>query len=285
MSKEEYDKYIQAGVSLRRNTYRGKDITDYYTGDKTINDRDLFQQISNCTFDDIYVGDYVTTSNGGNNITWLIADLNNYLHSGLTITVDKCHATIIPSNNLESQVQMNNTDTTGVVNHNLKLTTTDNGQRTDIGAYMGSNMKQVILPKMLETYVEPVFENHIIEYSTLLSDSMNPELINASGQNTGASSRYSWYKSKIDLMSEVNVFGTAISSSSYFDIGIDNRQYALFQLKPELTHQTVTGGRIFYWLKDVVSATSFSYVTGRGGVDILDGASTTSGVRPRFLID
>ena len=36
-----------------------------------------------------------------------------------------------------------------------------------------------------------------------------------------------------DLMSEVNIYGTTVWSTSGHDTGIDNRQYAIFQLKPE----------------------------------------------------
>ena len=86
LSTEEYNKYLEAGKALRRNTYRGKDITSYYT------DGSLYEMISNGTFDDIYVGDYINA----NGVTWLIADIDNYLYSGDT-PLTKHHATIIPS--------------------------------------------------------------------------------------------------------------------------------------------------------------------------------------------
>ncbi|MCI9280602.1 MAG: hypothetical protein HFJ02_07435, partial [Bacilli bacterium] len=83
LSTEEYNKYLEAGKALRRNTYRGKDITEYY------NDGSLYEMISSGTFDDIYVGDYINA----NGVTWLIADIDNYLYSGDT-PLTKHHATL-----------------------------------------------------------------------------------------------------------------------------------------------------------------------------------------------
>ncbi len=100
LSEEEYNKYIEAGKALHRNTYRGKDITRYYT------DGSLYTRISNGSFEDIYVGDYIIA----NDVTWIIADLDNYLYTGDT-QLTKHHATIIPAIPL-MDAKMNDTDTT-----------------------------------------------------------------------------------------------------------------------------------------------------------------------------
>ncbi len=71
MTKSDYDEYIKSGVASRRNTYRGKDITDLWESEE------LYRQIEDGTFADIYVGDYIKGNNG---VTWLIADLDNYLN-------------------------------------------------------------------------------------------------------------------------------------------------------------------------------------------------------------
>lgn len=100
----------------------------------------------------------------------------------------------------------------------------------------------------------------------------------------GSSDRWAWYESQIDLMSEANVYGMNAFSSSGFDIGIDNRQYAIFQLKPELINSDRKGARVEYWLKNVSAATGFVAVS--AGSDSYSGRVSNSGVgvRPRFLI-
>ena len=272
ISKEQYDEYISEGVSLRRNTYRGKDITNYksLSDDEEMN---LFNQIKNCTFDDIYVGDYIvsdTTAEYNNkNVIWLIADLNNYLYSGDN-ALETCHATIIPATPLYN-AKMNDTATTGVVDEILNK-----------GAYYGSNMRQKVLPSVLENYIKPTFDGHVIKTRNLLADVMDPNRSNQWGLTTGASSGWAWYDSELDLMSEVNVYGSTVWSSSGYDIGIDNRQYAIFKLKPEFIN-SYGDKRFNYWLKAVADSTDFA-VVGVDGIATTSFASNSLGVRPRFLI-
>ena len=85
-------------------------------------------------------------------------------------------------------------------------------------------------------------------------------------------------------MSEVNVYGANVFSSSAYDTGIDNRQYALFRLKPEFIYTDGTGIRIGYWLKNVASAEAFSNVAGHGYSHQNWASTSTQGIRPRFLI-
>ncbi len=281
LSEEEYQEYLEAGVNKRRNTYRGRNITDLYENGE------LFKQIQDCSFKDIYVGDYIKTNKNNHEVTWLIADLNNYLHSGYT-DLKECHATIIPATPLYDS-KMNDSDTTGVVDTNLKLTPLGSEtEKGSIGAYVGSNMKQKVLPDILKNYIEPVFgKEHIISYTNLLADQSDPNRSNQNGVSTGdyggASSGWAWYDSKIDLMSEVNVYGSTVWSSSGYDIGIDNRQYAIFGLKPEFINSYGTT-RFSYWLKAVAYSTAFASVA-RDGVATASDASSSLGVRPRFLID
>ncbi len=254
LSTEEYNKYLEAGISLRRNTYRGKDITEYY------NDGSLYEMISKGTFDDIYVGDYINA----NGVTWLIADIDNYLYSG-DVPVTNHHITVIPEKPLMN-LGMNETDTTE-------------------GGYFNSKMAQETLPNLVssEGVIGKSFGSHIIEYRNLLSDGISEEAINRSGGRTiGASNEWGWYSRKIDLMSEVNVYGTTVWSSSGYDTGIDNRQYAIFQLKPELINNK---GYINYWLKDVFDKERFSLMGSYGdSLNGWSGAHYPYGVRPRFLI-
>ena len=280
MSKEQYDEYIKSGVALRRSTYRGKDITDYFKGTKKFNDKDLYKQISDGTFDDIYVGDYIVSEHQDSevkNIIWLIADLDNYWNQG-DEALKQHHATIIPSSQLTLASM--------------------NSENTSEGGYAGSEMFKSILGTIEEKdgvktatgvlgdYIYPDFGDHIIKYKTPLADKIDTDRTNNYGLNNGASSGWHWFPRYLDLMSEVNVYGTTVWSSSGYDIGIDNRQYAIFQLRPELINQTLNSNRFSYWLKAVVSSKSFARVISYGSADeVWEGASASLGVRPRFLIN
>ena len=269
MSKEEYDKYIQAGVALRRNTYRGKDITEYKDLPET-NPMNLYNQIESGTFNDIYVGDYIR---GSNEVTWLIADLDNYLYTG---DLKTHHVTIIPANNLKEAL----------------MNSQKNGKETTEGGYLNSEMVTKTLGKELQSdentilgkYIYPDFKNHVLEYNNFLTNKVDDSLSNMYGSNSGASSNWKYEKRYLDLMSEVNVFGSLTWSSSGYDIGIDNRQYAIFHLKPELINHDLDGNIISYWLKTV--STSYHYtIVHKLGVSSPYDASHLDGVRPRFLID
>ena len=253
LTPEEYKTYIEAGKALRRNTYRGKDITEYY------NNGSLYEMISNGTFDDVYVGDFFNA----NGVTWLIADLDNYLYSG-DQELAKHHAKIIPAKPL-METSMNATNTTE-------------------GAYIGSQMASETLPSLVSAdgLIGKTFGSHIIEYRNLLSNSINSEASNLTGKWSGASDEWGWYTRKIDLMSEVNVYGTTVMSSSGYDTGIDNRQYALFQLKPEFINSDGKV-RFRYWLKSISDASDFNKVDTSAASGSWY-ASEKRGVRPRFLI-
>ncbi len=174
----------------------------------------------------------------------------------------KHHATIIPAKYLTT-AQMNEENVT-------------------TGGYANSKMVEETLPNVLNTYIEPVFGEHIIEYRNLLSDQVNNELPNKYNTIKGASSHWVWSERKLDLMSEMNVYGGTVWSSSGYDTGIDKTQYAIFQLRPEFINSD--GNTIIhYWLKDVSCLSYFALVDTRG-YPIAGGASALFGVRPRFLI-
>ncbi len=277
LEKEQYQEYLNAGVNARRNTYRGKNITEY----KNLPEEDemnLYKQIKNCTFDDIYVGDYIVSDTlkdyKEQNVIWLIADINNYLYSGDT-ALETCHATIIPAYPLIN-AQMNSSNTTAGGYKGSEMYT------ATLGTAIDSNTTDV-----LNKYLVPDFNGHILKYRNLVSNAMEKGRSNqfgvSSGDNGGASSGWEWDDRYLDLMSEVNVYGTTVRSSSGYDVGIDNREYAIFQLKPELINN-YNNIKFSYWLKGVASSTAFT-VAGTESEANSTIASGLFGVRPRFLID
>ena len=160
-----------------------------------------------------------------------------------------------------------------------------NSSPTVEGGYYNSKMKQETLPVLLNVYIKPVFGDPVLTYNILLINSVNGAALSSAGSGwTGSSYSWIWVESQIDLMSEANVYGTNIASSSLFDTGIDNRQYAIFGLKPEYINSNNSGLRFSYWLKNVAEITHFSFVIGDGTSGGASASNSDVGVRPRFLI-
>ncbi len=277
LTEEDYKEYIQAGVAYRRNTYRGKDITS------KLEDGTLFSEIKSGKFDDIFVGDYIvdkkTNKKDINNqpIRYLVADIDNYMYSG----VSKHHVTIIPAAPLIN-AQMNSTNTTvgGYAGSEMVGYVVDeNGKATDTKKSGGGTLDNIY-----NQYITPVFENNnIIKYSTVISSVISADAISRFGTPSGVSDGSKWINGRqLDLMSEVNVYGTIIWTGSGYDIGMDKHQYAIFQLKPELINTDGNGHGYDYWLSGVASSVRFADCT--SGHAIAHNADEQLGVRPRFLI-
>ena len=249
--------------------YRGKNISSYMPssvvsgGDGTIYDR-INGTNGYAPFEDLYVGDYIVA----NSKTWRIAGFDILDMVGSSKILTSHHVAIVPDEILGS-AQMNTSNTTS-------------------GGYVGSAMYTTLTSTTLPTYITPVFGSHVLEYNTVLSNSVGTSLYNRYGSNTGASNGWGWYTRKLDLMNEVQVTGATEWSSSGYDIGSDNIQFPLFRLRPGLkiaynstTHSTST--RTWYWLRSVSSSSYFAHVTNDGNIHTTH-ASNYGGVRPAFYI-
>ena len=109
---------------------------------------------------------------------------------------------------------------------------------------------------------------------------------NAGAGFTGASSNWAWTDTKLSLLSEIQVYGSNVFSSSFYDTGCNNLQLPLFALDPtaKVCGKGGTGvGRQWYWLRNVASAANFALVSDNGFSDYA-GASGSYGVRPLFCI-
>ena len=248
-------------AGFHNSIFRGKDITSYLT------DGSLYTRISNGTFEDLFVGDYIIQ----NNITWRIAGFDLYLHKG-DIELTKHHAIIVPDKRL-TDCRMKASDTT-------------------VNGYRNSSGCDYTMTEVLNTYITPVFGNHVIEIRNLLTRGINETGYNRYGTNSGCSNEVRWYSRKVDLMNEVQVFGSIIWSSSGYDIGSDNCQLPLFRLAPEFIadrsyenlHQDENPELTWYWLRDIASASSYAGVDTYGNSSGYP-ASKAAGVRPYFYID
>ena len=125
----------------------------------------------------------------------------------------------------------------------------------------------------LHTYLKdtilPMCENdlgaaNLIGHSKLLSNAVNTSGINKMGSASGCSSGWAWEGDcKICALSEVQVYGAAIWSSSGYDTGEACRQLDVFQ---KYSHTEIFGGE-YPWLRDVVSASAAACAYSGGVAD------------------
>lgn len=82
-------------------------------------------------------------------------------------------------------------------------------------------------------------------------------------------------------MSEIQIYGSTVFSSSFYDTGNANIQFPLFRLAPNLKVAGLghNGSRMWTWLSAVVSAAAFANCNNNGNSNN-NNAAGEGGVRP-----
>lgn len=231
--------------------YRGKSLGSTVTTAQ-------YAAIKAGTFDDLYIGDYWTIGS----VNYRIAAFDYYLNSGDT-SCNTHHVVIVPDTCLYN-AQMHNTSS-GSYEAGAANTTT--------GGYVGSDMYKSNL-EQAKTIIKSAFSGHVLKHKIYLTNAV------ANGRASGGA----WCDSEVDLMCEQMVYGSGIfspvsdGSNVPTNFRVEKSQLPLFRHEPS---------RIFnheiWWLRDVISASSFAGVSGDGNA-YYDYASLSRGVRPAFCI-
>lgn len=202
--------------------------------------------IANGSFTDLYIGDYWVIDG----VNWRIAAFDYYYKTGDTPCITH-HVVIVPDTILYNAA-MNSTDTT-------------------TGGYVGSAMYTANL-EQAKTIIKTAFGSaHVITKRELLTTAVNG--------NTP--SGWAWFDSEVELMNEVQVYGSVAwgaHDGNGYNVASDDGQFPLFVFDRTKLHN-----RENYWLRDVSSATIFSLVDGSGNASRFV-ASGSFGVRPVFAI-
>ena len=246
---ENFKKSVQGydNAGAHNSIFRGKNLGTQVTDEQ-------YQAIQNGTFEDLYVGDYWTI----NGTIYRIAGFNLIKNCGDNISVGN-NVCVVVDNSLYS-AQMHNTESGEYESGDVANTTE--------GGYVGSDMRITNLAQA-KTKIETDFgASHVISYRDMLTTAV------ANGQ----ASNWAWTDCKVELMSEVMVYGTKVFANSGYEVGCLNMQFPLFRLNPESIHRRYT-----YWLRSVSSATDFACVGNTGYADGHN-ASYSRGVRPFFFI-
>ena len=215
----------------------------------------MSKAIQSGTFDDLFVGDYLTI----NGTVYRVAGFNLGKQIGDNTSMGNSMC-LVPDSALYN-AQMHNTDSGQYTEGAAANTTT--------GAYANSDMRTANLAQATQKIVSDFGSSHVMSYRDILPNAT------ADGQASG----WAWYDCKVELMSETMVYGTKVWANSGYEVGCINSQFPLFALAPEYIHR-----RFGYWLRGVRSATHFCVVNANGFADYAY-ASNSIGVRPFFFVN
>lgn len=205
-----------------------------------------YAAISSGKFTDLYIGDYWVI----NGVTYRIAAFDYYYNCGDT-NFTKHHVVIVPDTSLY-KAQMNTSNVT-------------------TGGYTGSAMYKSNLAQAKTTIKAAFGSTHVLTKRELLTNAVNG--------NTP--SGWTWFDSDVELMNEVQAYGSVAwgaHDGNGYNVASGDGQFPLFMFDRTKLHN-----REDYWLRDVASATYFSFVN-YGGYAATYGASASLGVRPAFCI-
>ena len=141
-----------------------------------------------------------------------------------------------------------------------------NSLNTTEGGYFNSYMHSTFLSGRVLTALSGIgitISDHLVKHKKLLTTSITNNGINRSGGSNGCSNNYEWKDEYISLMSEIQLFGSIVWSSTGYDTGEANEKLAIFNfIRPNKLF-----GYKNIWLRDIASAADFAtlYVQGHAG--------------------
>lgn len=218
--------------------------------------------IQNGTFDDMFIGDYWKI----NNVKYVIADFDPYYRCGDNISLGH-HVAVIPESNMTSAAwNVGSNDTSKMyVGSDIRIVTIQ-------GQESGSTPNADSTDGVQGTIISAFGSSHVLKYRALYP----------SAQSGGSATGLAWVDARVELLNEVEVYGTMILTDGGHgngrEAGISKRQLSIFRLNPGFMNI-----RAHWWLRSVRSAPNACIVTSGGCADGYY-ASYSFGVRPLSLI-
>lgn len=273
---------ISISVELTHNVPRLEpiDITKYLI------DGSLWDRIAGTNgqslMNDIYIGDYLNLcdpnvpnhlSAGINGGTGYVTIAGIDMLQGNYASQKYHHLVMVPGKGLDPSEPQH----FGIASMNSEATTN--------GGYAGSKMATETLKiasaadSTINGQLYQVFGSHLKTTKELVSNRINATGYNRFGTNSGCSNNFTWKDYQCVLMSEVEVYGSIVWSSSGFDTGNANRQLPLFAFSKIAQNN----GTAYCWLKDIAAASRFCN-SGNDGRSTYYNADNDHFVRPRFVI-
>ncbi len=262
---------------------RGKDITSYYK------DGSLWDRIAGTngyeSFEDLYLGDYFTLNS-------TIVNTNNTEKSGMDVV------TIAGFN-----IKLGNNNDTSLPYHILVIpgqyvpgilgTQTMNDEEVTTGGYAGSRLHNSIygadsnnnavttIEGTINYQLYKEFGTHLQKTWEHLTNQVVSSRYNRFGTASGGSVSSKWYECYAVNMTEAEVYGTTVWSSSGCDTGTIRGRLPLFALTEG---GSVDAEQTGYWLRDVASAKYFCCVGPDGEAGWQSASEPDLGICPCFCL-
>lgn len=257
-------------IAENHNTiFRGKHLNPGSTSqERSQKITEVANAIQSGDFSDIYLGDYFTvlltyslpgdspSSTHTESKSLMVASIDPYYGIGDTPLQQHHVALVSRSGRISSyDAYMNSTNTTE-------------------GGYTGSYMHTTVLP-CYETALRGALNDRLISHRVMLTTGIGSTLPSMGGLGrTGAANSVAWSSAYLSLMSEIQVYGTTIFSSSAYDAGSENQKFQVFNFIRQIGAD--------FWLSSINDSSRFCR-SGSLGQAAAATASTKSAVNPYML--
>ncbi|MBR6289354.1 MAG: hypothetical protein IKR19_08465 [Acholeplasmatales bacterium] len=242
------------GVS-HNGIFRGKDLGTI----SSLNEYIAFRSahgIDNKTYTDLYLGDYFKIQDGTYNAVWMVAHFDYYYNRG---DVASARGVLLIPRTVCGESKMANTNDT-------------------TGAY-ASSIANVTTCPAIASKLQTVLGSYLLSNKLLLSNATNASTVSMAGAGyTGASTNWAWTASQCVLPNEIQIYGSTVFSSSFYDVGEACEKLAVFNFINHIEYS-----RSHFWLRAVASATRFAFATSSGDANS-GSASASLSLRPLIYI-
>lgn len=228
--------------------YRGKSIAAFYNGTETYNGKTFHECISDGTFDNIFIGDYI--------IKTLTIDDVEYEDTAYVADIDTFYATVSDFYSIINTHHITLWHTIKTITHNM------NSTDTTVGGYVGSEMHTYLTDTVLPAIKTVFGSSYMLSHQKLYTNSINATGYNRFGTNSGCSNNWSWTKDQyISLLTEQQL-GYTVGSSSLYDCGEAYKKLNLFNFH-SINRYT---GSVWSWLRSIASNSRFCIIDASGRI-------------------
>ena len=142
------------------------------------------------------------------------------------------------------------------------------------GGYVASDLHAYLVDTVLPKVKTDIGTSHLYSHQKFYSNAVDAARYNRYGLATGASSSWAWSDAQfISALSEVQVYGSTVWSSSGYDTGEADQQLDVFK---RFKHTAIFGNER-PWLRDVVSS-SYAAIAAHYGLASLNSVTTAAHV-------
>ena len=167
----------------------------------------------------------------------------------------------------------------GFIPYTYLLNSVMNSSNTTEGGFISSKMFTETLAS-INTHLKNVLGSHLLKWRALLSNSVDVNMNSMAGANwKGAANNWAWTDVYSCLLTEVEVYGSMVCSSSFYDTGDGCHILPYFSF----ANHTSTEERFRFWLRCVTDSTHFARADGSGHASS-GYASDSRGVLPLILL-